>query len=56
MRENVGPKITCKVPLYVPREKITVKHHGGMWDTSKKTGKSETKILKSVLSKLFKLR
>ena len=35
-------KISCKVPLYTPCEKNTVKHYGRMQDTSLKKGKSET--------------
>ena len=37
--ENVIPKTTSKLPRYVPCEKITVKHHGGMWYPSFKKGK-----------------
>ena len=27
---------TCKMPLYFPCEKFSVKHHGRMWDLRKK--------------------
>ena len=53
--DNVSPKRACKIPVYVPCEKITVKHYGGMWETSKKKRKSETKIPKAALSELFKM-
>ena len=31
---NVQPKRDPKIPIYIPCEKITVKHHGGVWGTS----------------------
>ena len=34
--DNGRPKRSCKIPICVPCDKMTVKHHGGMWDTSKK--------------------
>ena len=40
--ENVRPKRTSKLPIYVPCEKITVKTHAGIWYPSKKEEKSET--------------
>ena len=43
------------MPIYVPWDKITVTHHGGMWGPSPKKGKSETKISISTLSELFKM-
>ena len=52
--ENVRPKITSKIPIYVPCEKITVKYHDRMWDPSQKR-KSETKISKAALSEPFKM-
>ena len=30
-RDNGRPKITSKLPVYVPCKKFTVKHHCGMW-------------------------
>ena len=45
LRDNGWPKRTCKMPIYVPCEKITVKHHGGMWDPIKK-GKKRNKYIK----------
>ena len=53
--DNGKPKRTSEIPIYVPCEKITVKHHGGMWDPSKKKGKSETKISEAALSEIFKM-
>ena len=35
LEDNGRPKITSKIPIYVPYEKITLKHHGGMWDPRK---------------------
>ena len=29
--DGVGPKRTCKIPIFVPCEKITLKLHGRMW-------------------------
>ena len=55
LRENVKHKIDCKITVYVPCEKVTLKHYGGMWDLSKKTEKSETKISKAALSELFQM-
>ena len=37
--DNGRPKRYSKIPIYVPCEKITVKHHGGMWYTSNKLQK-----------------
>ena len=37
--DNGQPQKTSKIPIYVPCEKITVKHHGRMWDPSKKRKK-----------------
>ena len=34
--DNGRPKRTCKILIYDPCEKITVKRYGRMWDTSKK--------------------
>ena len=51
--ENGQPKRNSKISIYVPCEKITVKHYGRMWDPSKKR-KSETKISKAVMSELFR--
>ena len=53
--ENGRPKIASKLPIYVPCEKIKVKHYGGMWDPSKKGGKGEIEISKVVLSELFEM-
>ena len=33
--QNRLPKRTSKIPIYVLCEKISVKHHGGMWEPSK---------------------
>ena len=52
--QNGKHKRTSKLPIYVPCEKITVKHYGGMWDTSKKI-KSEIEISKAALSELFEM-
>ena len=53
--DNGQPKRTYKLPIYVPCEKITVKHHGRMWDPSKKKEKCETEISKAALSELFEM-
>ena len=37
-------KYLVKIPINVHCEKVIVKHYVRMWDTSKKTGKNETKI------------
>ena len=39
LEKNVRPKQNSKIPIYLPDEKITVKHHDRMWDPSKKKGK-----------------
>ena len=44
--ENGRPKRTSKIPIYVPCERITVKHHGGMRDPSKKKEKVKQKYQK----------
>ena len=54
--DNVKPKRDCKIPVYVPSDKIAVKHYGGMWDPSKKKERSERKISKPALSELLKMR
>ena len=36
--DNGQPSRTSKIPMYVPCEQIKVKHHGEMWDPSKKEG------------------
>ena len=41
--DNGKTKISCKIPIYVYCENVTVKHYGRMWNPSKKMGKSETK-------------
>ena len=33
--DNVQPNRTYKIPIYFPCERITVKHHGGMWGPRK---------------------
>ena len=53
--DNGKPKRTCKIPLAVSCENITVKHHGRMWDTREKrsairTIKNGTKIPGPVVS------
>ena len=42
------------MPIYVPYDKITVKHHGRMWYPRKKV-KYEIEISKAALSELFKI-
>ena len=37
--DNVITKIACKIPIYIPCDKFTVKHYGGMWDPIKKKRK-----------------
>ena len=54
--DNGWPKRACKIPVYVPWEKTTVKHCGRMLGQSKKKGKSETKVSKAALSELLKMR
>ena len=44
--ENGQPNITYKLTIYVPCEKITVKHHGGMWYQSKKWKNGKQKYQK----------
>ena len=46
---------SSKLPIYVSCEKITVKHHDGMWYPSKKKVKIETEISKAELSEPFKM-
>ena len=55
MWDNGRPKRTSKISIYVPCEQIIAKHHGGMWDPSKKKEKSETEISKAALSEIFKM-
>ena len=43
---NVQPKRTYKIYMYVPCEKIIVKHHGGMWGPSKTNEKWKHKYQK----------
>ena len=45
LRDNGRPKIIYKLPIYVPCEKIIVKHYGGMWDPNKKKEKLKQKYL-----------
>ena len=33
--DNVIPKIACKITIYFPCDKFTVKHYGGVWDPIK---------------------
>ena len=33
--DNVTTKIACKIPIYFPCDKFTVKHYGGVWDPIK---------------------
>ena len=44
--DNGRPNRSCKIPLYVPFEKIKVKHYGGMWYPSKKKEKVKQKYQK----------
>ena len=43
---NGRPKRTTKLTIYVPCEKITVEHHGRMWDPSQKREKVKQKYQK----------
>ena len=53
--ENGRPNKTSKIRIYIPCDKIKVKHHGRMWGPSKINIKSDTKISKGVLYELFKM-
>ena len=44
--QNGRPKSTSKITFYVPCDKITVKHHGRMWDPIRK-GKKWNRNIKS---------
>ena len=48
------PKRTYKLPIYVPCEKITVKHHGRMWDPNKKWKKVKQKYQKQRCQNYYK--
>ena len=50
--ENVIPKKPSKLPSCVPCENMTVKHHGGMWYPSFKTGKKVKN--RNIKSKIFR--
>ena len=54
MGNNVLPKRTYKIPIYVPCEKIKVKHHGVMWDPSQKKEKVKQKYQKQHCQKYSK--
>ena len=41
------PKINCKIPIYIPCDKFTVKHYVGMWDPIKTQQKKVKKNIKS---------
>ena len=47
--ENGRPNRIPKLPIYVPCEKITVKHHGGMWHQSKKWKNGNRNIKSSIV-------
>ena len=53
--ENGKHKRTCKIALYIPCRKITVKHHGRMRDPCLKKEKVKKKS-KPALSELFKIQ
>ena len=55
MGENGKPKRTSKLPIFVPCEKVTVKHHGGIWNPIKKNGKIETEISTAAFLELFEM-
>ena len=46
---NVQHQRTSKLPIYVPCEKIIVKHCGGLWGPSKKWKKRNINIKSSVV-------
>ena len=54
LEENGQPKRTSKITIYVPCDKITVKHHGGMWDPNKKRKKVKQKYQKQCCQKYSK--
>ena len=41
--DNGRPNGYCKIPVYVPRDKITAKHYVQMWDPIKKRKKVKQK-------------
>ena len=43
MGKNGRPKRNSKITIYVPCEKITVKHHGGIWIQAKRMEKVKQK-------------
>ena len=47
MWDNGIPEIACKIPIYIPSEKFTVKHYGVMWDPIKTKQKNWSKNIKS---------
>ena len=46
LRDNGRPVRTSKIPIYVPCEQIVVKHHGRMWDPSRKSKEVKQKYQK----------